>query len=68
MSAHHAPRAPGPRYEVRIEYPKGLGPASYLQHKNRSSWSKRRAQQHAKDIREGRTGIRDFIRVTIEEV
>lgn len=54
------------RYCVKIEYAAGLGRASYLSHKNRTSWSKRRAQQHAADIRAGRTGIRGFVRVTVE--
>lgn len=39
------------KYCVRVQYPAGLGGTAYLSHKNRSAWSKRRAQQHAKDIR-----------------
>ncbi len=55
-----------PMYCVRIEGP-NPGTVSFLSHKDRTSWSRRRAQQHAKDIREGRTGIREFVRVTVVE-
>lgn len=55
-----------PQYCVRIVYPRPLGPNAYLSHKNRSAWSRRRAQQHAADIRAGRTGIRGFLSVHVE--
>lgn len=55
-----------PSYCVRIAYPVGLGGNAYLSHKDRSAWSRRRAQQHAADIRAGRTGIRGFLSVHVE--
>lgn len=54
-------------YAVRIVYEDRFGGSAYLQHKNRSAWSRRRAQQHAADIRAGRTGIRNFVRVEVVE-
>lgn len=52
-------------YCVRITFPKGLGPVAYLSHRDRTHWSRRRAQQHAADIRAGRTGIRGFLSVEV---
>lgn len=55
------------QFAVRITYPAGLGGPCYLSHKDRSAWSRRRAQQHAADVRNNRTGIRGFIRVDVVE-
>ncbi len=55
------------RYCVRIAYPIDLGGNAYLSHRGRSTWSRRRAQQHAADIRAGRTGVRGFDSVHVEE-
>lgn len=52
-------------YCVRISYPPGLGVASYLSHRDRSTWSRRQAQRHAADVRAGRTGIRGFRTVDV---
>ena len=52
-------------FSVRIVYPAGLGHASYLQHRNRSEWSRRQAQRHAADVRANRTGVRGFLRVEV---
>lgn len=54
-------------YCVKIEQPKGLGGVSYLSHRGRSEWSRRQAQRHAADIRAGKTGIRNLLRVTVVE-
>lgn len=56
------------KFCVKIEYPRGLGGVAYLSHRNRSEWSRRQAQRHAADIRNGKTGIRNFGRVSVVEV
>lgn len=52
-------------FNVRIVYSPGMGGPAILRHNGRTAWSKRQAQRHAKDIREGRTGILGFLRVEI---
>lgn len=54
-------------YNVRIIYAPGLGGPAILVHRTRSAWSRRQAQRHAANIRAGRTGVKDFIRVEIVE-
>lgn len=42
---------------VRLTSKKPGEGVSYVSHRDRTSWSRRQAQRHAKAIREGRTGI-----------
>lgn len=54
-------------YCVRITHSDGPVPVSYLSVNGRSEWSLRQAQRHAADVRAGRTGIRNAIRVEVIE-
>ena len=54
-----------PRYAVVITYP--LGMRSHLEHLRRTTWTRRTAEKHAADVREGRTGVRGYVTVTVEE-